>query len=275
MMSKKRKIILIVIFVLLFLASACVVAYPLVSNLQAEKQKDAIVLAYREAVADDAKISDELAAARTYNAALANGQTAEADYDILLDPNGTGMMAIVTIPAICVELPIYHGTQSLSLGAVHLQGTSLPVGGESTHAVISAHSGMTSRRMFTDLDRLEVGDLFYLTVCGEKLCYEVDQIRTVLPEETGFLQIEAGQDLCTLLTCTPYGVNTHRLLVRGHRINATEEIVESDVVLKESTWMQEYIRGILYGLCAVTAILALLLVFFIIRERRKRECAGQ
>lgn len=274
MMSKNKKIILIITFVL-FLASVCVVAYPLVSNLQAEKQKDAIVLAYREAVTDDAKISDELAAARAYNAALANGQTAELDYDALLDPNGTGMMGIVTIPAIGVELPIYHGTQSLSLGAVHLQGTSLPVGGESTHAVISAHSGMTSQKMFTDLDRLEVGDLFYLTVCGEKLCYEVDQIRTVLPEETEFLQIEAGQDLCTLLTCTPYGVNTHRLLVRGHRTDAAEEIIESEVARKESTWMQEYVRGILYGLCAAVAILALLLVFFIIRKRRMRKCAGQ
>ena len=275
MMSKKRKIILIVIFVLLFLASVCVVVYPLVRNLQAEKQKDAIVPAYREAVADNAAISDELAAARAYNDALANGQAAEADYDALLDPNDTGMMGVVTIPAIGVELPIYHGTQSLSLGAVHLQGTSLPVGGESTHTVISAYSGMTTQKMFTDLDRLEVGDLFYLTVCGEKLCYEVDQIRTVLPEETDFLQIEAGQDLCTLLTCTPYGVNTHRLLVRGHRIEAPEEIIESEVVLKESTWMQEYVRGILYGLCAVAAILALLLVFFIIRKRRKRKCAGQ
>lgn len=274
-MSTKRKIMLLAIFSLLFLASVCVVAYPLVSNLQAERQKEAIVLAYREAVADDAKISDELAAARAYNDALANGQAAEADYDALLDPNGIGMMGIVTIPAIGVELPIYHGTQSLSLGAVHLQGTSLPVGGESTHTVISAHSGMTTQKMFTDLDRLEVGDLFYLTVCGEKLYYEVDQIRTVLPEETDFLQIEAGQDLCTLLTCTPYGVNTHRLLVRGHRIDAPEEIIESEVVLKESTWMQEYVRGILFGLCAVAAILALLLVFFIIRKRRKRKCTGQ
>lgn len=273
-MSKKNKIILIAILGLLFLASFCAVTYPLVSNQQAEKQKDAIVLRYQEAVSNAETIDDAIAAARTYNSALANGQTALADYGVQLDPNGTGMMGFVTIPAIGVELPIYHGTQSLELGAVHLQGTSLPVGGEGTHCVISAHSGMTTQKMFTDLNQLAESDVFYLTVYGEKLTYEVDQILTVLPEETEPLKIEAGKDYCTLLTCTPYGVNTHRLLVRGHRVELKEtEIADSEVPQKQSTWTREYLHGILYGVGIVAVIAAVVAVILFICKRRKSECA--
>lgn len=271
---KKKRVILLLLG-LSFLLSLAAVFYPLVSNMQAEKQRDAIVLSYQEAVHSNGAAQEALSLAREYNYALANGQFAETDYNALLDPSHTGMMGFVTIPAINVDLPIYHGTQSLELGAVHLQGTSLPVGGESSHCVISAHSGMSSQKMFTDLDQLAVGDVFCLTVYGEKLSYQVDRILTVLPKETEFLQIEAGKDYCTLLTCTPYGVNTHRLLVRGHRIETTEESTIPDAPRKQSTWMQEYLRGIVYGVGIVAIVTVVILTAHLILKRRKQKCVGK
>lgn len=271
---KKKRVILLLLG-LSFLLSLAAVFYPLVSNMQAEKQRDAIVLSYQEAVHSNGAAQEALSLAREYNYALANGQFAETDYNALLDPSHTGMMGFVTIPAINVDLPIYHGTQSLELGAVHLQGTSLPVGGESSHCVISAHSGMSSQKMFTDLDQLAVGDVFCLTVYGEKSSYQVDRILTVLPKETEFLQIEAGKDHCTLLTCTPYGVNTHRLLVRGHRIETTEESTIPDAPRKQSTWMQEYLRGIVYGVGIVAIVTVVILTAHLILKRRKRKCVGK
>ena len=275
-MSKKNKIILIAILGLLFLASFCAVTYPLVSNQQAEKQKDAIVLRYQEAVSNAETIDDAIAAARTYNSALANGQTALADYGVQLDPNGIGMMGFVTIPAIGVELPIYHGTQSLELGAVHLQGTSLPVGGEGTHCVISAHSGMTTQKMFTDLEQLAVGDVFYLHILDETLAYQVDSIKTVLPYDTSLLGIVSGKDYCTLVSCTPYGINTHRLLVRGTRIPYEEaEIIVEETAQEEqprSSWEEKYLLGLFLG---VLAVLIIFLAAVILMRIHKRYIARQ
>lgn len=273
-MSKKVKTLLISVFVLLFLFSLCVVAYPFVSNYLADRRQGSIVLQYDEAVevAENTEISAGLEAARAYNTSLANGQENIADYDTLLNPNGNGIMGTITIPSIGVELPIYHGTQSLELGALHLQGTSLPVGGTSTHCVISAHCGMSSEKMFTDLDQLMVGDMFYLKVYDETLAYEVDQILTVLPDNTAPLMIEQGEDYCTLLTCTPYGVNTHRLLVRGHRIayepDAAAEDEQTPVSIKRSTWMQQYLRGILCGVGIVVFAAIAFGCLVLIRRRR-------
>lgn len=273
-MSKKVKTLLISVFVLLFLFSLCVVAYPFVSNYLADRRQGSIVLQYDEAVevAENTEISAGLEAARAYNTSLANGQENIADYDTLLNLNGNGMMGIITIPSISVDLPIYHGTQSLELGALHLQGTSLPIGGPSTHCVISAHSGMSSQKMFTDLDQLMVGDMFYLKVYGETLAYEVDQILTVLPDNTESLMIVQGEDYCTLLTCTPYGVNTHRLLVRGHRIayepDAAAEDEQTPVSIKRSTWMQQYLRGILCGVGIVVFAAIAFGCLVLIRRRR-------
>lgn len=277
-MSKKVKIPLVILFVLLFLASLFAVAYPYLSNYLARQRQAEIVLQYDEAVGtvQDADASAAWEAARAYNAALANGQAEGiADYDELLDLTGNGMMGIVTIPTISVELPVYHGTQSLELGALHLQGTSLPVGGASTHCVISAHSGMSSEKMFTDLDQLNAGDVFYLKVYGETLAYEVDQVLTVLPENVEPLMIVPGEDLCTLLTCTPYGINTHRLLVRGHRIAYEPEAAgaeaQTPVHTKQSTWMQQYIRGILCGVGIVAAAATVIVVLILIRRRRRKK----
>lgn len=277
-MSKKVKIPFIILFILLFLASLCAVVYPYLSNYLAQQRQAEIVLQYDSAVGtvQDADIRAALEAARAYNAALANGQAEGiTDYDELLDLTGNGMMGIITIPSIGVELPIYHGTQSLELGALHLQGTSLPVGGPSTHCVISAHSGMSSEIMFTDLDRLAEGDVFSLKVYGETLAYEVDQILTVLPENVEPLMIVPGEDLCTLLTCTPYGVNTHRLLVRGHRIAYEPETAgaeaQTPVHVKQSTWVQQYIRGILCGVGIVVAAAVLIVIIILIRRRRRRS----
>lgn len=280
-MSKMVKTLLISVFVLLFLFSLCAVAYPFISNYLADQRQGSIVLQYDEAVevAENTEISTNLEAARAYNTTLANGQENITDYDTLLNLTGNGMMGIITIPSISVELPIYHGTQSLELGALHLQGTSLPVGGTSTHCVISAHSGMSSQKMFTDLDQLAEDDVFYLQVYGETLAYEVDQILTVLPDNTEPLMIVQGEDYCTLLTCTPYGVNTHRLLVRGHRITYEPETAgaeaQTPVYAKQSTWMQQYIRGILCGVgIVVTAAVAIIAIILIRRRRRIKHDEG-
>lgn len=275
-MSKRVKILLVVLCLLLFLVSAAVVAYPLASNYLADRRQAAVITSYDEAIgaAQAEEITTALHAAKAYNTALAKGQTeGMADYDRLLNPTGSGVMGIISIPAIGVELPIYHGTQSLELGALHLQGTSLPIGGESAHCVIFAHSGMTSEKMFTDLEQLAAGDGFSLSVLGQKLYYEVDQVLTVLPEDTEPLQIVQGEDYCTLLTCTPYGVNTHRLLVRGHRVPAPEVIENMPVqaqTVKQSTWMRQYLRGILVGLCIVMGAASLLLLVFLPRRRKKQ-----
>ncbi len=262
----KRKIILSVALSLLFLVSLSFVIYPLLSNYLADRRQDRLVLEYAEVVetAQEKIIQQSLEAAKAYNAMLSEGQYFDIEYVDLLNQTGSGMMGIISIPSIQVQLPIYHGNQSLELGAVHLEGTSLPVGGESTHSVISAHSGLASEKMFTDLEQLEIGDCFVLSVLGNKLTYEVDQILTVLPHETDSLTISPGQDYCTLLTCTPYGINSHRLLVRGARIlssaesQASEsrgpEIPSDSVMAKESTWTREYLRGIGSGLAIVTLI---------------------
>ena len=153
--------------------------------------------------------------------AFSNGALlwASEDYKNQLNIAGTGIMGYVNIPSIHVHLPIYHGseTRTLERGIGHLLGSSLPVGGETTHSILTAHSGMASQKMFSDLPQLRIGDVFYLEVLGETLAYQVDQIKTVLPHDVTYLGIEENRDLCTLVTCTPFGVNTHRLLVRGSR----------------------------------------------------------
>ena len=272
-MVKKSKLRFLFILGFLFLISSAAAAYPFVSNYFSELRQSKVVTDYDTAVAasEDTDGAAALGAARAYNAALANGQAEELEnYDALLNPTGNGMMGVVTIPAIDVELPIYHGTQSLELGALHLQGTSLPVGGASTHCVISAHSGMSSEIMFTDLEQLAIGDRFYLTVYGERLGYEVDQILTVLPENVEPLLIVPNEDYCTLLTCTPYGVNTHRLLVRGRRIELENVEEPAEVETRASTWMQEYRRGILCGI-VIAAALVILAVCIVRMKRRKRH----
>lgn len=203
--------------------------YPSVGDWWNGMHQSQAIATYEEAVrGNSAERNQELwDAAVSYNEGLSHGKDRfrlsdeeRAEYEGLLDVTGTGIMGYIKIPRIGVSLPIYHGTDDtiLQVAIGHIPGSSLPVGGEGTHTVISGHRGLPSARLFTDIDQLEEGDLFTLHVVDQTLTYQVDQIRTVLPDQLEDLAIDDGQDYCTLVTCTPYGVNTHRLLVRGHRV---------------------------------------------------------
>lgn len=274
-MKKKMFTICTVLF---FLAALCLTLYPLISNYVNQKFASQIHTAYQEVMeqADDSELLKAKELADAYNRTLVPGASmvdaysqegllaASADYDSQLNLAGNGIMGYVEIPKISVNLPIYHGTEndSLERGIGHLLGSSLPVGGESTHTILSGHSGMASQKMFTDLEQLIIGDVFYLHVLGETLAYQVVEINTVLPYDTSLLGIASGEDLCTLVTCTPYGVNTHRLLVRGSRIPYAEaELLVEETAEEEpakSTWEQKYIEGLLWGIAAVLLLLLLI-----------------
>lgn len=264
--------------------------YPLISSKLSEQNKSLVLTEYAKAVEaiDDSGIEEMLAAAQEYNASLVPGPheafsrdailAASEDYYDLLNINEDGMMGYMEIPKIAVYLPIYHGTdaETLDIGVGHLLGSSLPVGGASTHAVLTGHSGMATEKMFTDLDQLKPGDVFYVHVLNSTLAYEVDQIKIVLPENTDYLGIEKEADYCTLVTCTPYAVNTHRLLVRGHRTDyeESEEITEAVTETDEqvtSTWMQEYIKGILITLLIAALMTLCIVIFQPFRKRGKHE----
>lgn len=281
-----RKKTTIVFAVILFLFALGLTLYPVISNHVNQKYASEIHTAYQEAMAqtDDAALLEARQQACFYNESIVPG-TAEADaysqesliaasenYEDLLNITGEGTMGYVRIPRIQVNLPIYHGTgnDSLDRGVGHLLGSSLPVGGENTHTILTGHCGMASQKMFTDLELLTVGDVFYLNVLDETLAYQVDEINTVLPHDTSLLGIVDGKDLCTLVTCTPYGVNSHRLLVCGSRIpyEEAEEIEESseEAPLTESTWENQYIKGILYGLLIVLIIIIIAAIISALRR---------
>ena len=284
----KRKWIILGGAVLLFFIAAGLLVYPLFSNWYAEHHAAELRTEYLEQVeeTDDGTLEQALKDAQAYNEKIRPGvtdayskealQSAAQDYADLLNLTGNGLMGYVEIPAINVDLPIYHGTTDdvLRNGVGHLLGSSLPVGGESTHAVLSAHSGSTSK-LFTDLDRLEVGDTFRLKVLGETLTYRVDQVLTVLPYETDALGVVAGKDYCTLSTCTPFGINSHRLLVRGERIETPEpdDTASASVESIEqagSTWDAMYLRAILIGFAVAVLLCIAVLVVLWIRRRRKQ-----
>ena len=283
---KRRQLLRIIGLVLVFLLALGLMLYPVISNRINAKYASEIQTTY-EAVIEDTDNSElllEKEAAIRYNESIIPGATdtdsysqealkaASQDYETLLNVAGDSIMGYVQIPKINVSLPIYHGTgnDSLERGIGHLLGSSLPVGGESTHTILTAHSGMASQKMFSDLPQLKVGDVFYLKVLGETLAYQVDQINTVLPHDTTYLGIEQGEDLCTLVTCTPFGVNTHRLLVRGERIpyEEAEVIVETtQEVVAESTWEQNYLKGIFIGFGAVAVLGITGFIVWLIRRR--------
>lgn len=283
----KKKIITICAAVL-FLTALGLTLYPLISNYVNQKYASEIQTAYQELIQqmDDSILQEAKQRAVAYNLAITPG-TADAyseesllsaaeDYDSQLNIAGNGIMGYVVIPKIQVNLPIYHGTDAevLDRGVGHLLGSSLPVGGENTHTILSGHSGMASQKMFSDLEQLTQGDVFYLNVLNETLAYQVTEINTVLPYETDLLGIIPGEDLCTLVTCTPYGINTHRLLVRGSRIS-----YEETAALKEetastepaaSTWETKYLQGVLWGVVvALGASIVILAGTRIYRKARK------
>lgn len=228
MKSRKATLVLILVFI----AGLSLLLYPTISNYWNSLRQSRVIADYAQTVAElnDESQGHMLAEAQTYNSELAESgdryELSEEDYSLyegMLNISGSGVMGYIEIPSINVTLPVRHGVDAEVLqGSVgHLPGSSLPVGGESTHCVLSGHRGLPSARLFTDLDRLEIGDIFILTVLDMRLVYEVDQIRIVGLSDTELLEIEQGQDFCTLVTCTPYGVNSHRLLVRGHRTDAS------------------------------------------------------
>ena len=232
--KKKKSALPTVLLVLALFLGIGIMAYPTVSDWWNSLHQSRAIASYVEQVesADGEKTREMLARAAAYNEALARKENRllmteeeKALYRSLLDVSGTGILGYLQIPVIGVNLPIYHGTEeaALQVAVGHLEWTSLPVGGESTHAVVSGHRGLPSARLFTDLDKMTVGDVFLVTVLNQTLTYQVDQIRIVKPDEIQDLAIVEGQDYMTLLTCTPYGINTHRMLVRGRRIANAEE----------------------------------------------------
>ena len=264
------------------LATACGIAalglmlYPLAGELLSERYHSDIETTYTAAIADtdDVELTAQREAAQQYNAmlsgaAIAEGGASAPPLAYVQQLTAGGVMAYVDIPKIGVYLPVQHGTDAdtLEKSVGHVVGTSLPVGGESTHAVLSAHSGLASSKLFSDIDQLAEGDTFYIHVLGEVLAYKVDAIHTVLPTDTRLLQIEEGEDYVTLVTCTPFGVNTHRLLVRGHRIPYTPEQATAAAVEKPvtSSWTQHYLTGLGVGLGAVAVISG---AYFLARRKR-------
>lgn len=264
------------------LAAACGVAalglllYPLISEAVNAKYHSDIETAYTAAIeeTDKAELTAQREAAEQYNAMLSGAAITEGGasapplaYDQQLTVGG--VVCYVDIPKISVYLPVEHGTSAdtLEKSVGHVVGTSLPVGGGSTHAVLSAHSGMASSKLFSDIDQLELGDTFYIHVLGEVLAYQVDAVNTVLPTDTSLLQIQDGKDLVTLVTCTPFGVNTHRLLVRGHRVPYTpeQETTAAEETRAASSWTQHYLIGLGIGLGVVAVIGG---AYFLVRRVR-------
>ena len=286
-MSKRKNTIIIICFILVILLGAGAAAYPLIASINNEHTQSLVQTDYEEKLQqlDTSEIDAALAAAREYNKTISTVQIEDVDkikadlppYEDLLNLANNGIMGYIEIPAINIDLPIYHGTTGAAMekGAGHMEGTSLPVGGIGTHAVISAHSGMASAKLFTDLDKLKLGDMFFITVCNQKLAYEVDNIAVVEPTDIDLIRIDTQQDYVTLLTCTPYGVNTHRLLVRGHRVEMAEEAiaeVEEKAKPEGSTWIEKYEQGILIGIAIFLGLLLIaLLVYFIKRRKDKKE----
>lgn len=233
-MKKKTGSPITLLLILILLAGVSLLLYPTVSDYWNSFHQSRAIASYEEQVAniDDAQYEELWDAARDYNQSLLHrpndfilSDEQQEIYKSLLDIGGNGIMGYIEIPMIDVMLPIYHGTKEsvLQIAVGHLDWTSLPVGGAGSHCVLSGHRGLPSARLFTDLDKLKVGDVFMLHVLNEILTYEVDQILIVEPQDTDPLLIEPGKDLCTLITCTPYGINSHRMLVRGHRIESQEE----------------------------------------------------
>lgn len=268
----KRRYLTVVISAVLFLLALGLTLYPAISNYVNQKYASTIQTAYQEILnqTDDSEIQKAKELAHIYNQTLVPGtagegftqeaiQSASENYVNQLDMSGSGIMGYVEIPRISVNLPIYHGSdaETLERGTGHLLGSSLPAGGESTHTVITGHSGMASQKMFTDLEQLEPGDVFYLRVLDEVLAYQVEAVNKVLPHDTSLLGITPGEDLCTLVTCYPTGVNTHRLLVRGTRIPYEEaEVVRAETEIQEkaeSRWESQYLLGLGIGVLAVLA----------------------
>ena len=276
-MKKNRSTI---ILILIFLVGLSVMLYPTVSDYVNQKNQSRAVASYSEEVENlsDVDYQAYFNAADDYNRRLAETPDAfyrpdeVSGYTDTLDVSGTGIMGYITISKIGVELPIYHGTSDgvLQVAAGHLEGSSLPVGGAGTHAVISAHRGLPSAKLFTNLDELEVGDTFTITVLDRVLTYEVDQISIVLPTETDNLKVVDGKDYVTLMTCTPYGINSHRLLVRGRRIETPDKLKHIRVTADAIK-----IEPIITAPIMALPLLLVLLLWLLFSNRKRKSTRGE
>lgn len=280
-MKKKKRNWITPFLILILLVGLSLLLYPTVSDYWNSFHQSRAIASYAEDVAklDTVQYDDLWKAAKKYNEALAKGDInyvlkdeQKEKYESLLNVSGTGVMGYIEIPSINCSLPIYHGTDeaALQIAVGHLEWTSLPTGGESTHCVLSGHRGLPSAKLFTDLDRLAEGDIFVLRVLDEVLTYEVDQILIVEPEETEDLQIEKGKDYCTLVTCTPYGINTHRLLVRGHRI---ENLEESGIVRVTADAIQ--IQPLFVAPIVAIPMQLVLLIILLLPKKKKDNSGGE
>ena len=275
-----RKHLSTILLVFILLIGLSLLLYPSVSDYWNSFHQTRAIATYAENVAklDNNQYDQLWEEARAYNEALCFrsnpyylSEEQKAQYESLLDVSGLGVMGYIEIPEIDVSLPIYHGTEEsvLQVAVGHLDWSSLPVGGESTHCVLSGHRGLPSAKLFTNLDKLQAGDIFMLRVLDEVLTYEVDQILIVEPQETGALRIEEGKDYCTLVTCTPYGINTHRLLVRGHRI---DNIEEAKTVRVTADAIQ--IEPLLVAPVVAIQILLLLLILLLLPKQPRKKHGG-
>lgn len=273
-MRKKRISLSTIILVIILLVGLSVMLYPTVSDWWNSRVQSQAIANYDSAVEqiDDKHYDEIMNKAHEYNSEIAkinspfSNPDAVPGYEDILNISGTGIMGYITIPVINVQLPIYHGTSEevLNVAAGHLQGSSLPVGGDTTHSVISAHRGLPSARLFSDLDRLNVGDTFTITILDEILTYEIEEINIVLPTEISKLAISSGNDYVTLMTCTPYGINSHRLLVRAHRIETVypHNVKVSADALKIDPML------VVPGICA--PLLVVLIISWIISGKKRR-----
>lgn len=280
-MKKKGNHFTTLMLVALLLAGLSLLLYPSFSNYWNSLHQTRAIAGYAENVAalDEDQYASYWRAAQAYNDTLLERVTGFAltdaqqeEYDALLDISGLGIMGYIEIPEINCSLPIYHGTAEsvLQIAVGHLEWSSLPVGGEGTHCVLSGHRGLPSAKLFTHLDQLREGDIFMLRVLDEVLTYEVDQILIVEPQETSALTVVPGEDLCTLVTCTPYGINTHRLLVRGHRI---ENLEEARTVRVTADAIQ--IEPLLVAPFAAMPLLLILLILLLLPKRKTGTPGGE
>ena len=286
-----KKVIVVILGVLILLVGLALCSYPFVSNYLMSLNYESEIAEQEAAVekSDESTIKQAFKQAETYNKNLLGtvilkdpfdpNFVPETDlvYEELLNLNNDSIMGSIEIPKIDVKIPIFHGTSQevLLKGVGHLTNTSLPIGGKSTHAVLTGHTGVPNAVFFTDLDKLEKGDMFFIRVLNRTLAYKVDQIKVVLPTVTKDLLIADDKDYVTLITCTPYGINSHRLLVRGTRVPYTETEIEKkkeSIEKVESTWMSEYKRALIIGAAVFSAIVAVFVVFrILILKQRKRK----
>lgn len=289
--NKSDKILLI-ISIILILGGLVIFLYPTVSNYLAEKNQVEIIREYEEMVVqiNENQINEEMQKAKTYNENLSgepvhdpfvagSGYALPENYKEVLNLSEDGVMAYIEIPKISVYLPIYHGTSNevLEKGVGHIQSTSIPIGGISTHSVLTGHTGLPSAELFTRLDELVVGDIFYIHVLNEVLTYKIYETKVILPDEIDELQITSGKDLITLVTCTPYGINTHRLLVKAERTEYEEYVTDEKEINTDNSNSENkeeknyYIEGIKIGISIFIAIIIIMTIIFIIKKKKSKH----